>query len=91
MQEPNDCLSYAFWEGYPCWHKATLEIVENYLQIEALEQTQIKETVASVDTSGVTGVNSFTPLQNPVDHPTGTNYAAGHGSAPQAIPRSGYF
>ena len=31
--EPNNILCHAFWEGFPCWHRASLEIVENYLQI----------------------------------------------------------
>ncbi len=29
--EPGDSLCHAFWDGYPCWHRATLSIVENYL------------------------------------------------------------
>jgi hypothetical protein len=31
--EPGNFLCHAFWEGFPCWHLATLEIVENYLLI----------------------------------------------------------
>ena len=31
--EPNNVLCHTFWEGFPCWHRASLEIVENYLQI----------------------------------------------------------
>lgn len=31
--EPENALCHAFWEGFPCWHRASLEIVENYLQI----------------------------------------------------------
>ena len=31
--EPNNILCHAFWEGFPCWHRASLKIVENYLQI----------------------------------------------------------
>ena len=31
--EPYDALCHAFWDGYPCWHRATLSIVENYLLI----------------------------------------------------------
>lgn len=34
LEEPDDCLCFAFWEGNPCWHRATLEIVKNYLLIE---------------------------------------------------------
>jgi hypothetical protein len=32
--EPGNVLCHAFWEGFPCWHKATLKIVENYFLIE---------------------------------------------------------
>lgn len=31
--QPNNVLCHAFWEGFPCWHRASLEIVENYVQI----------------------------------------------------------
>lgn len=31
--EPENALCHAFWEGFPCWHQASLKIVENYLQI----------------------------------------------------------
>lgn len=34
LEEPDNVLCFAFWEGNPCWHRATLEIVENYLLIE---------------------------------------------------------
>jgi len=34
LEEPGNVLCFAFWEGNPCWHRATLEIVENYLLIE---------------------------------------------------------
>jgi hypothetical protein len=30
--EPGNALCPAFWEGYPCWHRASLAIVENYLR-----------------------------------------------------------
>ena len=33
LEEPGNVLCHAFWDGYPCWHRATLEIVENYLLI----------------------------------------------------------
>lgn len=29
--EPGEFLCHAFWEGFPCWHRAAHEIVENYL------------------------------------------------------------
>ena len=50
LKEPGDCLCRAFWEGYPCWHRATLEIVENYFLIESEinKETKIK-TVHAVN------------------------------------------
>lgn len=53
LKEPGDVLCHAFWDGYPCWHRATLEIVENYFSIENGSNQKIKiETVDGVD-SGV--------------------------------------
>lgn len=50
LKEPNDVLCHAFWDGYPCWHRATLEIVENYFSIENVSNRKIKiETVDGVD------------------------------------------
>ena len=50
LEEPGDVLCFAFWEGNPCWHRATLEIVENYMLIEnELKQIENK-TVHSVNT-----------------------------------------
>ena len=50
LKEPNDCLCHAFWEGYPCWHRATLEIVENYFLIESDSKKEIKiKTVHNVN------------------------------------------
>ena len=31
--DPGNFLCHAFWEGFPCWHRASLAIVENYLRI----------------------------------------------------------
>ncbi len=31
--EPGEYLCHAFWEGFPCWHRATLAIVENYFRL----------------------------------------------------------
>ncbi len=31
--QPNNVLCHAFWEGFPCWHRASLKIVENYMRI----------------------------------------------------------
>lgn len=45
-----EVLCFAFWEGNPCWHRATLEIVENYLLLEnELKQIENK-TVHAGDT-----------------------------------------
>lgn len=50
LDVPEDILCFAFWQGNPCWHRATLEIVENYLLLEReLEQTENK-TVHAVNT-----------------------------------------
>ncbi len=40
--QPNDVLCHAFWEGFPCWHRASLEIVENYVQIA--EQSSLENS-----------------------------------------------
>ena len=40
LEEPGNVLCYAFWDGYPCWHRATLEIVENYLLIEEVSKVK---------------------------------------------------
>lgn len=50
LEDPGNVLCHAFWDGYPCWHRATLEIVENYLLIETLEQNQNQKTVHDGDT-----------------------------------------
>lgn len=48
--DPGECLCHAFWEGYPCWHRATLAIVETYFLIEdGLNQERDNKTVHSVD------------------------------------------
>lgn len=49
--EPHNVLCHAFWEGFPCWHRASLAIVENYLQL--VEDAKIKKislTVSTVNT-----------------------------------------
>lgn len=51
LEEPDNVLCFAFWEGNPCWHRATLEIVENYLLIESeLNQASDGKTVHAGDT-----------------------------------------
>jgi hypothetical protein len=48
--EPGDVLCHAFWDGFPCWHRATLHIVENYFFIEiGLTQDLKTESVHVVD------------------------------------------
>src|SRR5215204_6969451 len=50
LKEPGDHLCHAFWEGFPCWHRATLEIVEKYFLIENGLTRELKtETVPIVD------------------------------------------
>lgn len=50
LKEPGDRLCHAFWEGFPCWHRATLEIVEKYFLIEnGLTQELKTKTVHVVD------------------------------------------
>jgi len=44
--EPGNYLCHAFWEGFPCWHRATLELVENSLLIE--QELNIHPTIKSV-------------------------------------------
>ncbi len=39
--EPGNYLCHAFWEGYPCWHRATLEIVENYILLESAGELKL--------------------------------------------------
>ncbi|HMS41862.1 MAG TPA: hypothetical protein PKE69_16645, partial [Pyrinomonadaceae bacterium] len=51
LEEPGNFLCYAFWDGYPCWHRATLQIVENYFKIQnSIERAEKSKTVASVNT-----------------------------------------
>lgn len=59
LEEPGNVLCHAFWYGFPCWHRATLEIVEKYFLIEvAKNQRENCVTVASVNSLGVADVNS---------------------------------
>lgn len=64
--EPGGFLCHAFWEGFPCWHRAAFEIVENYFEI--IEESNLKnaaQTVSAVNSS-VAVVNSKTARQPPV-------------------------
>lgn len=48
--EPGDFLCHAFWEGFPCWHRAAFEIVENYLAIAGeSNSSNAAQTVHDVD------------------------------------------
>jgi len=50
LKEPSDCLCRAYWEGFPCWHRATLAIVENYFLIESDFKKEIEiKTVHTVN------------------------------------------
>lgn len=53
LKEPSDCLCHAFWEGYPCWHRATLEIVENYFLIETKINRETKNKTVPIVNSQV--------------------------------------
>ncbi|CAN5445860.1 hypothetical protein BH10ACI1_BH10ACI1_08520 [soil metagenome] len=44
--DPNNVLCHAFWEGFPCWHRATLAIVENYFRL--VEESASKKTIPTV-------------------------------------------
>ena len=51
LEDPGNFLCYAFWEGFPCWHRATLEIAENYFKIQdSIERAEKSQTVAIVNT-----------------------------------------
>lgn len=58
LEEPGNVLCHAFWDGYPCWHRATLEIVENYLRIEMKKTEDFSKSVDGVNSLGVASVNS---------------------------------
>ena len=62
LTEPGNFLCYAFWQGNPCWHKATFEIVGHYIEIAdpddpVLRKHRAAATVHGVNSS-VAGVNS---------------------------------
>lgn len=61
LVEPGNFLCHAFWNGFPCWHRAAFEIVENYLRLAgASDAENFKKraaTVYGVDSS-VAAVNS---------------------------------
>ena len=58
LVEPGNFLCHAFWNGFPCWHRAAFEIVENYLSLTGGESLQNHaETVHDVNSS-VAAVNS---------------------------------
>lgn len=56
--EPGNFLCHAFWEGFPCWHRAAFEIVENYFETAGeLQSNNSVQTVNGVNRS-VAAVNS---------------------------------
>lgn len=59
--EPGNFLCQAFWEGFPCWHRAAFEIVESYFELTGESNStgaaQTAATVHSVNNT-VDGVNS---------------------------------
>ena len=46
--ESGDILCHAFWEGFSCWHCATLAIIENYFCLKTV-LTRKTKTVAGMD------------------------------------------
>ncbi len=49
--EPGDFLCHAFWEGFPCWHRAAFEIVEKYFEIaETPDSEKAIQSVSIVNT-----------------------------------------
>lgn len=53
LEDPGNFLCCAFWEGFPCWHRATLEIVENYLLIEGALNEQKNQKLSPASTPEV--------------------------------------
>lgn len=48
--EPGGFLCHAFWEGFPCWHRAAFEIVVKYFEIlEASGAENTSQTVSIVN------------------------------------------
>ena len=52
--EPGNFLCHAFWEGFPCWHRAAFEIVEKYFEI-----VEVSSSEKAVQTVSI--VNSLSP------------------------------
>ena len=50
LEDPGNFLCYAFWEGFPCWHRATLEIVKNYFLIEGALNEQKSQKLSPAST-----------------------------------------
>ena len=49
--EPGSFLCHAFWEGFPCWHRAAFEIVEKYFEItETRDSAKVNQGVSIVNT-----------------------------------------
>lgn len=60
LTEPGNFLCYAFWQGNPCWHKATFEIVGHYFEIADRDDPVFRKHPATVPivNSSVASVNS---------------------------------
>ena len=54
LVEPGNFLCHAFWDGYPCWHRAAFEIVERYFEI--VKTPDWEKTIKSVSV-----VNNLSP------------------------------
>lgn len=57
LVEPENFLCHAFWNGFPCWHRAAFEIVENYFLLADIRLKKHDTTVHGVN-SCVAVVNS---------------------------------
>lgn len=58
LVEPGNFLCHAFWNGFPCWHRAAFEIVENYLSLTGGESLQNRAATVHGVNSSVAAVNS---------------------------------
>lgn len=56
--EPGNFLCHAFWEGFPCWHRAAFEIVENYFEITGESNSKSAAQTVSIVNRSVASVNS---------------------------------
>lgn len=59
LVEPGNFLCHAFWNGFPCWHRAAFEIIENYLPLIGGESFQNYVATVHDVNSSVNAVNSI--------------------------------